>query len=42
MADNVVGLFAFKSGSAIDRALPDGPRIPSTFSSNLTTDLTVE
>ena len=42
MSDAKVGLFAFKSGSPIDQALPDGPRIPSTFSSNLTADLTVE
>ena len=37
-----VGIFAFKNGSPLDRALPDGPRIPETLSSNLRSDLTVE
>ena len=36
-----VGIFAFKNGSPIDRALPDGPRIPGNLWSNLTADLTV-
>ena len=40
--DHKVGIFAFKTGSPIDQALPDGPRIPSTLSSNLTADLTEE
>lgn len=40
--DGKVGIFAFKSGSPIDRALPDGPRIPRALSSNLTADITAE
>ena len=40
--DGKVGVFTFKKGSPIDLALPDGPRIPRTLSSNLTADLTVE
>ena len=42
MSDGKVGLFSFKTGSPIDRALPDGPRIPSTVSSNPTADVAVE
>ena len=37
-----VGIFAFQKGSPIDRALPDGPRIPTSLWRNLTADLTVE
>ena len=37
-----VGIFAFKNGSPIDGAIPDGPRISGALSSNLTADLTVE
>ena len=37
-----VGIFAFKTGSPIDRAIPDGPRIPETLSRNLTAGLAVE
>lgn len=40
--DGRVGIFAFQNGSPIDQAIPDGPRIPETLSSNLTADLTVE
>lgn len=37
-----VGIFAFKTGSPIDQALPDGPRVSMTLSSNLTADLMAE
>ena len=40
--DGKVAIFAFKSGSPIDQAIPNGPRIPRTLSSNLTADLSAE